>query len=186
MASILHALGSLNDLASIDAILPFRGHPDTEVRYAVVHALSGHDDPRAICALIELSSDPDFAVRNWATFGLGSQTEADSSEIRDALLSRLGEEDAEIRGEALVGLANRGDPGVIEPLLRELNTAHPDILRGWVLAGEMADAIIRVAMDTRAPRWTPILQKLRALEIGETALVEAAINKCSSLRKCLP
>jgi hypothetical protein len=59
---------------------------------------------------------------NWATFGLGSQIEVNTKEIRDALFKRLGEEDDEIRGEALVGLSIRKDKRVLGPLLKELTS----------------------------------------------------------------
>jgi len=51
--------------------------------------------------------------------GFGTQIEIDSPEIRLALLKGTSDEDSEIRGEALVGLANRKDSSAIELLLNE-------------------------------------------------------------------
>src|SRR5687768_18575105 len=65
-------------------------------------------------------SDADEDVRNWATFGLGSMIDDDSPQIREALLARISDAHDETRGEALVGLALRQDPRVLEPLLRAL------------------------------------------------------------------
>ena len=94
-------------------------NPDAQVRYGVVFGLLEHEDERAIAALIHLASDSDRDVRDWAVFGLGTQIEADSPDIRVALRNALGDGDYEIRGEALVGLAKRRDRGVIPELFNE-------------------------------------------------------------------
>ena len=120
VAGAAHAFGHRHDPLAISHLLPLLGHPDSELRLGVVNGLSCLDDPRAIAGLIELTRDPDTAVRDWATFGLGSLTEVDTPELREALLARTLDDDADTRGEALVGLANRHDPRVVEPLLREL------------------------------------------------------------------
>ena len=78
----------------------------------IAYSLGGVDDPQALAALCVLSADADDEVRNWATFGLGTQTEADTPSIRDALAARLGDVDETVRGEAMVGLAKRNDPRV--------------------------------------------------------------------------
>jgi HEAT repeat protein len=179
LSSLIHALGNLHDTRGIKAVLPFATHRDPEVRYAVVHCLNGHDNSHAVQAMIQLSSDPDRDVRNWATFGLGSQIETNTPAIRKALLARLDEEDAEIRGEAMVGLAERGDVGVVAPFLRELTTTDPDTLRNWTLAIDTAQAIIRFATETGAPSWLPVLEKLRSLHICEAPRIEAAIGRCT-------
>ncbi len=110
------ALGHLRELRALDALIRLSHHPSPEVRYGAVHGLAALESPRAIEALIRLSADEDRDVRDWATFGLGSlREEADTPELRDALAARLGDADAEIFGEALVGLANRKDPRALEP-----------------------------------------------------------------------
>ncbi len=115
-----YALGERNDPSAISHLLPLLGHPNPEVRGGVTHGLSSHDDPRAIAGLIELSRDTEREVRDWATFNLGTMTHVDTAELREALLARVTDEDPETRGEALIGLANRRDERVIEPILREL------------------------------------------------------------------
>ena len=47
-------------------------------------------------------------------------TELDDDKIRGALFARVSDEDAEIRGEALIGLARRGDQRVLELVRNEL------------------------------------------------------------------
>ena len=96
--------------------------------YGVVLGLSGHEDDRAISALIRLAGDEDRDVRDWAVFGLGSQIDADSHEIREALRQALTDPDHEIRGEALVGLAKRGDSTIISELLYEWRDDDVSIL----------------------------------------------------------
>ena|SRR5438270_8722120 len=70
----------------------------------------------------------DEDVRNWATFGLGSQADIDTAEIRAALLERVTDSHNETRGEALVGLARRKDPRALEPIIQELRSEHIGIL----------------------------------------------------------
>ena len=123
------ALGHLDDPRAVGAMLPYKDHADANVRLSVVMALSPHPDPLSLQTLVELSSDPDEEVRNWATFSLGTQLEAvDTPELREALVARLQETNPEIRGEALVGLALRKDPRVLEPLKRELSGSSVIIL----------------------------------------------------------
>jgi HEAT repeat protein len=82
--------------------------------------LSCHEDNFAVNGLIALSKDVDFDVKNWATFGLGSQCDVDNSSLRQALIDRTTDSDPEIRGEALIGLARRKDDRVINKIEREL------------------------------------------------------------------
>ena len=113
------ALGHRSDPRAIQPLVAISAHEDPGVRLGVVFGLLGHEDPEAIGALIRLSSDSDADVRNWALFGLGSQIETDTPEIRDALFAGLNGPGDEARGEALVGLANRADPRVVDAILKE-------------------------------------------------------------------
>lgn len=179
IASICYALGHLHDSRSIGALRAFKDHPDSDVRHAVVFGLLGHEDARAIGALIQLSADTDSEVRNWATFGLGSQIDTNSLEVRDALAARLQEPDAEIRGEAIVGLARRGDLRTIEPLLRELGTESAQVLRDWVLVQDAAESVIEWAAKTRSQAWIPLLEKLKCLAIGDQQKLDEVIGACT-------
>jgi HEAT repeat protein len=121
VCSTIYALGHRQDERSAAPLAKLAAHPEAEIRLAVASSLGGFDDEIALNALIQLSSDIDEHVRDWATFGLGSQTERDTPEIRAALLARVNEENGEIRGEALIGLANRNDPRTLEFVRAELN-----------------------------------------------------------------
>lgn len=114
------ALGLRNHPRAIPALLRHVADSNADVRLGVVHGLSCHDDLAAIGALISLTVDEDKDVRDWATFGLGSLTDVDTPELRDALLARLSEEDDEIRGEALIGLARRNHPQALALVRDEL------------------------------------------------------------------
>lgn len=114
------ALGRTGNSRAVKKLIELKNHESAEIRFAVVHGLLTLKDKESVEALIELSADEDEDVRNWATFGLGSQIEIDTPEIRNALFNRLDEDDHEIRGEALVGLALRKDERVLKPLLKEL------------------------------------------------------------------
>ena len=123
LANALCALGWLGDIRGVDVVLPYLDHVDSDIRYWVTHALSAlHEDQRSIDGLIRLTNDPCIQIRDWATFGLGSQTERDTPAIREALAARLSDGDAIVRGEALVGLAKRQDERVIEPLRQALES----------------------------------------------------------------
>ena len=123
VASALSACGKLG-IGEPVVLAPFATHADANVRFAAGCALSGRDDLVSVNGLILLSRDHDRDVRNWATFGLGQLTQFDSPEVRAALMERVADEDPElgpeIRGEALIGLARRGDTNVAEPLKNEL------------------------------------------------------------------
>jgi len=121
-------LGHRSAQSASPALLELTEHPDPLVRYGVVFGLSGHDEDRAIAALIQLARDEDRDVRNWAVFGLGSQIDTDSPEIREALRQALSDPDHEIRGEALVGLAKRGDSAIVPELINEWRDDDVSIL----------------------------------------------------------
>ncbi|HXC37129.1 MAG TPA: HEAT repeat domain-containing protein [Candidatus Acidoferrales bacterium] len=178
LSSIAHAIGHLHDPRCIEALLSLEQHPNADVRYAVVHGLSGYDDLRAIKALIRLSADQDRDVRDWATFGIGSMIEKDIPEIREALLARLTEADDEIRGEALAGLAQRGETRIVATLLQELKSP-PDVLRKWELIGITADSIIRSATTSGDEKWLPALEKMKTMGVGDSTAIQSAIERCT-------
>ncbi|UHC17487.1 HEAT repeat domain-containing protein [Methylobacterium currus] len=114
------ALGHLGDPAAIPLVLGLREHPDPDVRFGVAFALGGRETQEAIDGLIALSRDADDDVRDWATFGLACLNPADGPAVRAALHARLDDGKAEIRYEAMEGLAVRGDRSVIPALIRAL------------------------------------------------------------------
>jgi HEAT repeat protein len=180
--SVLHsiavALGQLHDPRGIGPLLKLTGHPDAAVREGVASGLGGvlqgvkgHRDDSAIHALIELSSDENVDVRDYATTALASETLADVRmlEINDALLARTGDDDEEVRGEALLGLGLRKDRRVVEPLLRELS-------------GRMRDEYVRgllfeAALEIADPALCPTLLQLKQRGLKDD-LLDKAITVC--------
>lgn len=65
--------------------------------------------------LIAWSRDEDAAVRDWATFTLGTQLDVDSRDVRQALRDRLDDANFDTRCEAFVGLARRLDERAVAP-----------------------------------------------------------------------
>ena len=120
LQSITIALTHLYDPNIVSIVAPLVAHFDPNVRQAVAVALAGHDDQESVHMLVHLTEDADVDVRDWATFALGSQTEADLPEIREALVRRLDDSDETVRGEALVGLARRKEQRVVAALIKEL------------------------------------------------------------------
>jgi HEAT repeat protein len=99
-------------------------------------------------ALIDLMDDEDEDVRDWATFGLGVQLEADGPEIRDALARRITDPGNDTSGEALVGLARRKDPRCFEPISEALR---------FSVVGNL---IVEAAAQLGDPRLLPALEAL--------------------------
>ncbi len=143
-------------------------HQDVIVRRAVAYGLLRHEAPEAVAVLIELSRDADDEVRDWATFGLGSQVEADTPTVRQALWERVGDEHYDTREEALLGLALRRDTRVLDPLLEVL--AGDEVGR---LAVEAAEALGDGAL-------LAVLKELRQWWTLDSELLERAIASCSS------
>ncbi|GAA3228774.1 HEAT repeat domain-containing protein [Dactylosporangium siamense] len=145
------ALGHVGDHRALATILGHAGHVSDEVRFAVAGTLprvaGDPPDPRAVAALIRLSADPDPEVRDWATFGLGSQLDADGEQVRAALAARLTDEDGDAAGEALLGLARRGDPRALAPLLAWLDDDPGNLVveaAGVLGASEALPALLRL------------------------------------------
>ncbi|MFE2289524.1 HEAT repeat domain-containing protein [Streptomyces sp. NPDC059443] len=160
----------------LPVLVVLAGHPDAEVRRQVACAfpgvLTGSPDGPDIHALIALTRDQDPEVRNWATFTLGSQAEADGPAIRDALWERTIDEYADAREEAIHGLALRRDPRAV-PLLMEL-LENPE--GAHVLTFRAAEVL-------GAPELLPALLEYEADGVG----VAAAVAACDpGLRRAAP
>lgn len=169
LESIAFAFGYLRDARSIEYLLRLKNHARSEVRFAVAWALP-HEDERAITGLIELSADPDEDVRDWATFGLGTQIETDTSAIRDALAARLVDPHNDTRAEALVGLAKRRDEQALHPLMAELARRQ----FGWLA--------VEAAAELADPRLYPLLVRIRD-EITDLAEYEKQ-DLIEAIRRC--
>jgi len=149
LRAVLVAVTHQNDIEAIPLAVGLSTHPDSEVRHGVVLALSihnGHEVPQAIETLIQLSNDSCKHVRDWATFALGTLTEIDTKQIRDALADRLSDPDFDTRGEALVGLAQRKDVRVIAALKLDLESDCIGCLAieaaEWIASSELYDLLV--------------------------------------------
>ncbi|WAL64355.1 HEAT repeat domain-containing protein [Amycolatopsis cynarae] len=178
IASAVTALGHLSDPRARPGILRHAAHPSKEVRFAVAVALPGATDADApdadvVEALIRLTRDPDTQVRDWATFGLGTQLDADTPAVRAALTNRLDDPDGDTAGEALLGLARRHDP-----------RALPRVL-AW-LDDDPGNLIIEAAGELAAPECLPALLRLKDRDDGGdnawSAGLDEAIAACASAR----
>ncbi|MGE0788430.1 MAG: HEAT repeat domain-containing protein [Sandaracinaceae bacterium] len=84
--------------------------------------------------LIALSADPDPEIRSWAIFGL-SQLELADEVVRDALRAAADDSDADVRGEALVALAEHRDDAFERLLFREMKHTNAP---AWIAAACLA------------------------------------------------
>ena len=141
LKSLAHALGQYTgyDQAVIEALVRLAGNDIEAIRHATAMSLGGVDNPLAIDTIIRLTLDEDDLVRDWATFSLAKLTDADTPEIRDALAARLDDEEDDVFGEAIYGLARCGDQRVIPALLsaRRLQTAENYRYQALISAGKL-------------------------------------------------
>jgi HEAT repeat protein len=171
IASAAFSLGHRNDLRAVTNLIKLVGHDSAWVRYGVAFGLIGLEDETAVDALILLSRDSDFDVRNWATFGLGSLCEIDTPELRNALFERITDDEHEIRGEALVGLATRKDIKVFDAVMREL---EGEFYGNWA---------VQAAGLLESPDFINVLEKLK-LRLAENTEdrflddIDDAISAC--------
>jgi HEAT repeat protein len=141
--SAVAALGHLDDARAVPLIAGFHTHPAAEIRFSVACALGPFpNDPLSVETLLTLMKDTDDEVRDWATFGLGVLGDQDSLEIRDALHRKLKDRNADVREEALVGLAKRHDtrslPALIDAL-EQPNMTDRIIEASYTLLGLESD-----------------------------------------------
>jgi len=123
LMSLLYAIGHNNDnltSSQISKIVKFKNHHNSKVRHSVVSALLAIEKESAINTLIELMNDNIASIRNWATFGIGTQIEVTHPKITKALWKNVNDKHQETMLEAIVGLANRNDISVKDIVIREL------------------------------------------------------------------
>ena len=128
------ALAHLRNDRSISALIGIRRHTDPDVRHAVAFGMGSGSGDEVRQTLIQLMEDQVDEVRNWATFGLGSLSDADGPEVREALRKRLDDSFEAVRDEAIWGLARRKDPSALQSLLKRLESGR------WVQGDEDAAA----------------------------------------------
>ena len=157
LITALYGLGHLGNHRCDPHLLPFETHPEPVVRKGVAFSLSGTTLPEAVPVLLRLMDDPYVGARDWATTTLGAATLFDTPEIREALLKRATSDNDEMtRGEALHGLARRGDRRAVPLLLAELTGEH---------AHHFEDAA-RTCLGLDESDWTPVEDLVAGLRAG--------------------
>jgi HEAT repeat protein len=115
LRAVLYAIGHNNrqlNAKQTRKVVSFKHHTHKGVRFAMVFALLGVNNTTAIDTLIAMTTDKVADIRNWATFGIGSQLTTTSEKITAALWNRISDTDTNTRLEAIAGLARRKDPRV--------------------------------------------------------------------------
>jgi HEAT repeat protein len=150
LLSILYGINHNNanlNKKQIEKLCSFSDSDNALIKEGLTFSLLGIDNPNAIEALIKLSADKVNHVRNWATFGIGTQVERNNQKIRDALWNRVNDKHQETKLEAIVGLSKRKDSRVNEIIKREL------------LHGESGSLLFEAIIATGDKQFLPLLQQ---------------------------
>lgn len=144
-------------------LAPHAAHADDDVRHAVAFALGGtrcDTSEEAVRIMIGLTGDRAAYVRDWATFGLGVQSDANTPAIRDALLARLEDDDLDTRGEAIVSLTRRSEPRAVEAVILALQSA------------ELQTSALEGISESPQPAFVPALEQLLRDSDGDPFISE--------------
>lgn len=164
LMTILYAIGHNNDKLSkeqIKKICSFSNSDNNLVREGLVFALLGINNLTAIETLIKLSSDKISEIRNWATFGIGTQVERNNQNIRAALWDRVNDKHQETKLEAIIGLAKRKDSRVKELIKQKL------------IDGEYGTLLFEAIVETEDKEFLPLLrQNLKVIQKDTTIIPE--------------
>lgn len=177
VVAVADALGRLWSPAAIAPLLAWCGHPEAEVRLAVVQALfsslAGGEDPDALdgrAEILALTGDPDDDVRDWAMFALG-QSGLDGDDVRAAFVVGLTDGHDPVVQEARSGLAIRGDERALASL------------EGALASGAVARIDVEVAGRLAEARLVPLLEAIESWWTGDgdpddAALFAWALARC--------
>jgi len=157
----IYALQHVDRVRAASHIIPFADHRDDNIRHAVAFGLGAVDTPEAQEVLLKLMTDRNADVRNWATFGIGQQSDVDTDQIRAALAVALSDDDADVRYEGIIGLGRRRDSRSIRYLKLLLHEDPDDIfareatakLLGLSESGQIMTADLLGALQ-RLQRWS--------------------------------
>lgn len=172
VGAAITALAHLGATNAVPAVLIHEISNDEQVRFSLACALPNlvGADPGAnhagVQALMRLTTDESADVRDWATFGLGTQLTVDGAAVRDCLRARLDDGDADTRCEALKGLRQRNDAETIRYLTAALHrtTAAPQE--------------VELAYDWGDPELLDALQDMQTWWAIDPALLRNAIDAC--------
>jgi HEAT repeat protein len=170
--STLYAIGHNNEkltLTQVEIICKFQKSTNENIRKGVVFALLSVDKKLAIDTLINLTNDRVSHIRDWATFGIGTQIERDNKTIRQALWNKLSDKHKVTKLEAFVGLAKRKDKRIKQKIIQEL------------LSGENDSLLFDAIEELNDKEFLPILRKQLKnvkLENGVNSLWTKSLEKC--------
>lgn len=151
ISAVFFGIGHNNEKLTnkqVNILTSFQKHKSTYVRYSLVFALCTIQREQAIDTLIYLSNDRDVKIRDWATFGLGSQIDIDTEKIRKALWNRVSDKDETVKTEAIWGLAQRKDDKIKSILEEELNRLD-----------DQQSIILEAIIELNDKSFIPILEK---------------------------
>lgn len=173
LTSLLYAIGHNNEnlnKTQVEKVSDFKKQTNVQLRQSVVYALLSVDHNKAIDTLIYLSNDNIASIRNWATFGIGTQIDTTNNKIIVALWNRVDDTHKETQLEAIVGLAKRQDDRIKKVITDILNQGEADSL--------IFDAVCVLADTTLIP----VLKKqLKHAKLDKTVNVEWI----SKLKSCI-
>ena len=155
------AMGRLKDPRAVPALLEaVRDEPgqpaDSETQIYSIWALGAIADPAALPELIGLAKSSDPGLRKTAVHALGSFP---AEEARAALLEALSDAVEDVRWNAAIALARRGEAAASPVLLTVLDREHlkaaglgPELcedtlLQGVAVAPAVKDAGVRTALE---------------------------------------
>ena len=169
-----HRVKKDSDFRAIAKLTNLAHHSNKHIRSGVTFALGRVEHPEAIKTLIKLCDDKEDEVKDWAVFSLGSLIETDTPEIRHALKKALNDEDTYVRGEALVGLAKRGDRNIVKQLIKELE--EEDDLHDVIMACEL------LADSSLLPHLQKLKKRYEDLDADcDLTGIDDAIEACSKI-----
>lgn len=154
---VVLALGRLGDRQAVPVLRRTLQEPasgdDSPTRIYAVWALGALGDEAALPELLQAASHADAGLRKAAMHALGSFRDPAT---RTALTGALGDTTADVRWNAALALARRGDSAAV-PVLREmLDRAQLGTVGG--LASEQADAVVEQAVSAAAALAVPELR----------------------------
>lgn len=179
--SLLFAIGHNNEnlkQVQIERLIALKDEQNSTVRQALVNSLLGVDNEKAVETLIFLSNDKVNSIRNWATFGIGSQIERNTKTIREALWKRVNDKDQDTKLEAIVGLATRKENQVKEVIKQEL------------ISGEFGNLLYESIIELGETDFLPTLRQQQELANKDSGIkpewktdLQNCINKLEEIEK---
>ncbi|WP_147445495.1 HEAT repeat domain-containing protein [Corallococcus aberystwythensis] len=125
LESLILGLGHLEDSRVTGVITPLRDHPSARVRGAVLLNILKSPGEELLPVLLAFADDPDEGVRGLVMAHLRTlPPEVDTPGLRDVLVRRMDDVSPMIRAEAVLLLAYRKDPRILDPLRRVLRRSR--------------------------------------------------------------